>query len=258
MKKILNISVIAALAILPMAANATVADVDKQPTSINMEAEGATTTASNATASGAPKYNLVTPHANDSNVATAGYVKGAYNAAIRAINKVSETAVNAADKNLSNLSDTGKANIAAQGIYDASTNYDANTVGGAIKDLKTNGATQNGVVATIQDATASKTGVNLTVSGTPTGNVESNLSNTSITASVSIPTAATVDTLTVWGDDTVVGTASATLTNTSTAINGTVAGTVTSTFTGTGIDSGTATGDITGIDVTVASYNPGA
>jgi hypothetical protein len=82
MKKLLNISVIAALAILPLAANA--ADIDKDP--------GATT-ANAPEAQNAPKYALATAADTDeTNVATASYVKGAYNAAIKAINKVATTA----------------------------------------------------------------------------------------------------------------------------------------------------------------------
>ena len=140
MKKLLNISVIAALAVLPVAANAAAADVDKQPTSINMQAEGAETTASNATATAAPKYELVTAHATDSNVATAGYVKGAYNAAIRAINKVSETASNA-------LTANGTATLTNKTI-----DADDNT----ISDLKTTNFA-SGVVVTEVGETGSDT-----------------------------------------------------------------------------------------------------
>lgn len=122
MKKLLNISVIAALAVLPVVANATAADVNKQPTSINMQAEGAVTTANNATASGAPKYELAQAHANDSNVATAGYVKGAYNASIRAINRVAEMAAAATDS----------ANISYDGTE---SGLDANNVQDAIDEL---------------------------------------------------------------------------------------------------------------------------
>ena len=90
MKKILNISVIAALAILPMAANA--APVAGDPTALGDNPPGGQT-AQNVTAGTAPKYQLAEANeAVDGVVATAGYVKGAYNAAIKAINKVSDTA----------------------------------------------------------------------------------------------------------------------------------------------------------------------
>ena len=41
--------------------------------------------------------------------------------------------LNAANKDLNNLTATGKANVSAQGTYDSSTNYTAGTVGAAIK-----------------------------------------------------------------------------------------------------------------------------
>ena len=93
MKKILNISVIAALAILPMMANA--APVAGEPDGIATNPPTGQT-AQNVTAQAGPKYQLAEANsAVDGVVATAGYVKGAYNAAIKAINKVSETASNA-------------------------------------------------------------------------------------------------------------------------------------------------------------------
>ena len=92
MKKLLSISVIAALAALPMAANATVGEIVSvsDPTSnATLQTPQAN---NNITAQSAPKYALATEGANDGNLATAGYVKGAYNATMKAINKVSETA----------------------------------------------------------------------------------------------------------------------------------------------------------------------
>lgn len=79
MKKLLNISVIAALAVLPMAANA-------DPTT--------GTTGDNApiTTNNAPTYKGAASGDNDGSLATAGYVKGAYNDAIKAVNKVHTTA----------------------------------------------------------------------------------------------------------------------------------------------------------------------
>ena len=80
MKKLLNISVFAILAILPMVANAT--PVAGEPA----HADPATAAAA------VPGYALAEAEGNDGNLATAGYVKGAYNAAIKAINKVAATA----------------------------------------------------------------------------------------------------------------------------------------------------------------------
>ncbi|MBO7052821.1 MAG: hypothetical protein J6W27_00065 [Alphaproteobacteria bacterium] len=86
MKKLLNISVIAALAILPMAANA-------DPIYDVTTTDPGATNANGPEAANAPKYSLAAAGANDDNhMATAGYVKGAYNAAIKAINKVATTA----------------------------------------------------------------------------------------------------------------------------------------------------------------------
>ena len=80
-----------------MAANAATGDiVTGSPT--GRTAQGVNTTIQTdeaVTASASPKYALAVEGANDGNVATAGYVKGAYNAAIKAINKVSDTASSA-------------------------------------------------------------------------------------------------------------------------------------------------------------------
>jgi len=230
-----------------------------------------------------------------------------------------------ATTDLSNLTTTGKANVSAQGTYDASATYNTGTVGAAIKGkadkattlsgygitdayTKTETGTQitnaignldatksqtaaagngnlalsiteengkitaisgsvthqdisgkankEGVVATVNKATASKTGASLTVSGTPTGTVSSTFSSGSLSgAKVSVPSSASVATLTTWGDDTTTGTATVSLSNTDASVTGgTVSGTVTSSFTGTGITSGTATGNITGITVSVPGF----
>ena len=135
MKKLLSISVIAALAVLPMAANATAADVDKQPSAIDMTAQGAETTASNATATAAPKYELVASHTNDSNVATAGYVKGAYNATIRAINKVSDELSDSENISYDNT-DSGLTATDVQAAIDEI----ASTADSAVKGVKVNGS----------------------------------------------------------------------------------------------------------------------
>ncbi len=130
MKKLLNISVIAALAILPLAANA--ADIDKDP--------GATT-ANAPVAQNAPKYALAEANANvDGVVATAGYVKGAYNAAIKAVNKVADMATNA----------TNSANIS----YDGTTStLSATNVQAAVDELASEKADANNVYTKSQTYT---------------------------------------------------------------------------------------------------------
>lgn len=123
MKKFLNISVIAALAILPMAANAAVPDSDP-----------GVTTADAPVAQNAPKYALAASTANDDVVATAGYVKGAYNAAIKAVNKVADMATNA----------TNSANIS----YDGTTSgLSATNVKAAVDELASEKADKSTTLA---------------------------------------------------------------------------------------------------------------
>ena len=200
-----------------------------------------------------PKYGLKNANPDvDSKLATAGYVKGAYNAAIKAVNKLDDTKQDklspeklAAIENISTLNTT---------INDAN-----NGLVKRVTDLETESgdyATQAGVVATIKNATVSAENVSLEVSGTPTGTVNSALSNATFSGNVNIPTSATVAIVTTWDDDTSTATAPIVLNNTSTAISGNVTGTVTSTFTGTGINSGTATGTVNS-NITVTGYDDG-
>lgn len=88
MKKSFRISLVALLAAVPMMAMAAdpVYPATAEPTSD-----------SNApVASGNPKYALAPANSlTDGNAASAGYVKGAYNAAIKAINKVHDEAITA-------------------------------------------------------------------------------------------------------------------------------------------------------------------
>ena len=85
MKKLLGISLVAMLAVSPLAANA--AAVAGSPTSYGENQP--TGDAKAAVLGGAPLYQLVEANtATDGNAASAGYVKGAYNAAIKAVNKV--------------------------------------------------------------------------------------------------------------------------------------------------------------------------
>lgn len=99
MKKLLNISVIAALAVLPMAANANVGDVvGTGTTPVTANPQPATEQAKAAVMAGAPYYSLATQEATDNNLATAGYVKGAYNAAIKAVNGAYDAATSAKDQ----------------------------------------------------------------------------------------------------------------------------------------------------------------
>lgn len=105
MNKLLNISVAAALAILPMVANAEVFSVADPATDANA-----------AVASTDPKWALAEAGDHDGNLATAGYVKGAYNQTMKAINKVAtkaDTAVQGVKVNGNQLTKdaTGKVDI---------------------------------------------------------------------------------------------------------------------------------------------------
>lgn len=130
MKKILNISVIAALAISPLAANADPVTGDPLDIATNPPTGQ---TAENVTAGVGPKYQLAEANANvDGVVATAGYVKGAYNSAIKAINRVSDIATNA----------TNSANISYDGTI---SGLSATNVKAAIDELATEKADANNV-----------------------------------------------------------------------------------------------------------------
>ena len=134
MKKILGISLIAMLAALPTMANAA----DGEP----VAGDPGQTAQSPIEATYAAGYTLALQDAaKDSKMATAGYVKGAYNAAIKAINRV------AADKQdvITDLA-TIKSNAAAGagaaekiGTGDLATS--ATTLIGAINELKSSALT---------------------------------------------------------------------------------------------------------------------
>lgn len=246
-----------------------------------------TTNASGPEAANPPKYSLAAAGANDdTHMATAGYVKGAYNAAIKAVNKVAATAADAANKDLSNLSDTGrgvittaitnnaagatysnttsgltastiqgaideiagtagnaankdlsnlsntgKANVSAQGTYDSNATYTPGTVGAAIKGKADAATTLAGYgitdaytttqvdtaiegsanTATYSSATNYDTGTvgaaikSLQTSGATQTGVENTIETADITANV--------PTLTVWGNDNSVGTADVVVTS---------------------------------------------
>ena len=132
MKKLLKISMAAVFAVIPMLAFGAAGDVNKDP--------GATT-AGAPVATNSPKYALAAADSTtDGNAASAGYVKGAYNAAIKAVNRVAEevdalesATSNYLDRDLVLLNETGAENIAKKGIYDSSVAYTSYSVGGAIK-----------------------------------------------------------------------------------------------------------------------------
>ena len=211
MKKLLSISVIAALAALPMAANAAVGDVVSVADPVH-------STASGITAGTEPKYALAVEAATDgTNVATASYVKGAYNAAMKAINKVSETASSAVH---SVTAGTGNGTIAVDGTdvsvtglgsaaYTASTAYataaqgeTADQAAADIGDMGDLTGTADTLVGAIEEVRAAAlTSSDLDDYATHDGVEETLVNHTTI--------AGTVPTVTVWGSETT-GTAAVT------------------------------------------------
>ena len=185
------------LAAMPMMANA--ADVAGDP--------GATDSTA-AIASSAPKYALQSAHDSDANIATAGYVKGAYNAAIKAVNYV-QTEIDSANAALS----TANAALSA-----------------AQSEMASDYATQSGVVATVKTATTSGTFTGAEVAG--------NFTSAAVAGEVTGTASGTIPAMTTWGSSTV-GTAPATAELSSTAITGYASGSMTGTASGT--TSGTVT-----------------
>ena len=107
MKKLLGISLVAVLAATPLMAFAAAGDIDKDP--------GATVSENAPVAANGPKYGLATSDATDANAASAGYVKGAYNAAIRAINSV-DGRIDTINTNMDNKANKDFSNVAAGAI----------------------------------------------------------------------------------------------------------------------------------------------
>lgn len=153
MKKLLNISVIAALAVLPFAANAAVNDVVS--TVDPAHADPATVTSTE------PGYALATETTNDSKLATAGYVKGAYNATIKAVNKVAATAASAV-KTIAEGSTDGTikvdgTDVAVHGLgsaaFTASTDY-ISSAAGSVKtaNIDDGQVTKAKLAQTVQDS----------------------------------------------------------------------------------------------------------
>lgn len=198
MKKIFGISLIGILAAMPMMAGAD-----------PVAGDPGTTTSDAVAASSAPKYALAEANASlDGKVATAGYVKGAYNAAIKGINKVQEE-IDTANTNLTN------ANTAL-------TN--------AQNSLTTDYATKTGVAATVNSATTSGSFTGASVSGS--------FSDATVSGTVTGTATGTIPAIVTWGTD-AEGTAPATASLSNTTISGSATGTM------TGTASGSTTGTVT-------------
>lgn len=177
---------------MPMFANAAVTDADP-----------GSTTPSAAAAQSAPKYELAQADSTvDGNVVTAGYVKGAYNAAIKGVNYV-QSEIDAANSALTS------ANSALSALQ---------------SELTADYATQSGVVATVKSATTAGTFSSATVSG--------NFSSAAITGSVSGTATGTIPAMTTWGSS-AVGTATTSATISSATVSGNASGSMTGTANGT-------------------------
>ena len=93
MKKLLGISLVAMLAVSPLAANAVVGvtpiGTGSTPAAMTSQpADAAAAVTAGVAVDEGPYFDLAKEGANDSNLATGAYVKGAYNAAIKAVNTV--------------------------------------------------------------------------------------------------------------------------------------------------------------------------
>lgn len=151
MKKLLGISLVAVLTATPLMAHA-VADGQPVPGDPGQTVTDATA-AANATASNPPKYGLVPADSTkDGKVATAGYVKGAYNAAIKAVNAVAENAAAGAQA-AATISTYG--DIVTHDADEFLTSSDLNGV-----------ATTTGVAATVNAASATYTPAGTVTQGT--------------------------------------------------------------------------------------------
>ena len=180
MKKLFGISLIAALAVSPMMAMAdptpsTGIDVDKSPAAYTG------TAGQEPVAAAGPAFATVEADDTDRNMATGSYVKGAYNAAIKAVNTVyqiadsNKTTIGAEDSGVN----AGKIQMKGQNTAnDSSDDVYANTVAEAVQSLQTQLDTTNSTYAT-------QAGVENTID------------------SLTYTTNGTVDVLAVWGSNAV-------------------------------------------------------
>ena len=88
MKKIRGLYVFLTMAILPMVVYAATGDIVDVADPENATDAGQSSDA--VTADTYPKYALATVAENDASLASTAYVKGAYNAAIKAVNKLQD------------------------------------------------------------------------------------------------------------------------------------------------------------------------
>lgn len=162
MKKLLGISLVAALAVSPMMAMAEAGDVVSAADPAHANSPTVTETA--------PGYALATEVAGDEeSLATAKYVKGAYNASIKAINKVNADAQNKIGDTTA-LTTTAKNLVGAiEEVKTAATN--AASSANSSYDHTESGLSANNVQAAIDelaDEKIDKTSIETTLSNSST------------------------------------------------------------------------------------------
>jgi len=177
MKKILGISLVAVLTAMPLMAFAGAQDnaedcataggewnsnfaEGKQCSFVTTTDPGATT-ANAPEAANAPKYALKAAAETDGNVATAGYVKGAYNAAIKAINKVAEDSKDGVVNTIKHATITNTSSLGVSSTLSGSATVPV------MDDWSTDQPNTNGI-------TISTSG--MTINNTVTGGVTSTIS----------------------------------------------------------------------------------
>ena len=155
MKKILGISLGALFAVAPMMAQAAAVAGDPVSYAANEQPTGA---AKDAVLGGTPLYQLAQSATSDTNAASAGYVKGAYNAAIKAVNKVHEEAAAAQSK-----ADSAYA-LAGSALQSDSSLNGANLQSGTVAKEALSAAVQSSLGAA--DTALQSAGTGLAQSGT--------------------------------------------------------------------------------------------
>ena len=232
MRKLLGISLVAVLVAAPMMASAA---TDESIKAVGTSESGLASTGTNVITAGKNKYyagHVIT--ADDMTaVPSAAYVKGAYNAAISAVNKVAEDAAIKAgvEQTIKNTQ-----------LTSSSSSTFSN---GAI----TNGSVTGTVSSTLTGAKLSNKAITGTLtSDTVTGTVTSTFSGGSITGTVSgIPTAIALRT--TWDSDTTANSTDAFVTG-SKNVTGSATGTVTSTLSNAKVSNKAVTGTVTNDAVT--------
>jgi len=168
MKKLLGISLIAVLTAAPMMAGAAVGDT--------VAGDPGSTASGAASATNPPKYALATETANDGKVATAGYVKGAYNAAIKAVNKLQDTKQDTISdlatirSNASAGANALQASDITEGTTDGTIKVKGNAV--SVHGLGTAAYTASTAYATAAQGTKADSAVQSVTTGTTNGTIK--------------------------------------------------------------------------------------